>query len=139
MTHLHPDIADEQAYIEHAYDCLETSRKAAFRIRTLNEASMGGTFQARFERNAFDAQLVRRLEELELGASVCGKSHTFCFFENSAESATGANLFMFSGELTQKKQSIFLFPGDAAATVWQDADMGVRISGMPACDVDIVI
>jgi DNA helicase IV len=69
MTYQHPDIADEQAYIEHAYDCLETSRKAAFRIRTLNEASMGGTFQARFERNAFDAQLVRRLEELELGTA----------------------------------------------------------------------
>jgi DNA helicase IV len=69
MTYKHPDIADEQAYIEHAYDCLETSRKAAFRIRTLNEASMGGTFQARFERNAFDAQLVRRLEELELGTA----------------------------------------------------------------------
>ncbi len=67
MTQQHPDLADEQAYIEHAYDCLEASRKAAFRVRGLNEASMGGTFQARFERNAFDAQLVRRLEELELG------------------------------------------------------------------------
>jgi len=67
MTQQHPDLADEQAYIDHAYDCLETSRKAAFRVRGLNEASMGGTFQARFERNAFDGQLVRRLEELELG------------------------------------------------------------------------
>ena len=67
MTQQHPDLADEQAFIEHAYDCLETSRKAAFRVRGLNEASMGGTFQARFERNAFDGQLVRRLEELELG------------------------------------------------------------------------
>ncbi len=67
MTQQHPDLADEQAYIQHAYDCLESSRLAAFRIRGLNEASMGGTFQARFERNAFDEQLVRRLEELELG------------------------------------------------------------------------
>ena len=67
MTQQHPDLADEQAYIDHAYDCLETSRTAAFRVRGLNEASMGGTFQARFERNAFDGQLVRRLEELELG------------------------------------------------------------------------
>ncbi len=67
MSQHHPDLADEQAYIEHAYDCLETSRLAAFRVRGLNEASMGGTFQARFERNAFDEQLVRRLEELELG------------------------------------------------------------------------
>ena len=67
MTTNHPDLADEQAYIDHAYTCLETSRKAAFRVRGLNEASMGGTFQARFERNAFDEQLVRRLEALELG------------------------------------------------------------------------
>ncbi len=67
MTQQHPDIADEQAYIQHAYDCLESSRLAAFRVRGLNEASMGGTFQARFERNAFDEQLVRRLEDLELG------------------------------------------------------------------------
>ena len=69
MTQQHPDLADEQAYIDHAYDCLEASRVAAFRVRGLNEASTGGTFQARFERNAFDEQLVRRLEELELGDS----------------------------------------------------------------------
>lgn len=67
MTTNHPDLADEQAYIDHAYACLESSRKAAFRVRGLNEASMGGTFQARFERNAFDEQLVHRLESLELG------------------------------------------------------------------------
>ncbi len=67
MTQQHPDLAEEQAYIDHAYDCLESSRIAAFRVRTLNEASQGGTFQARFERNAFDEQLVRRLEDLELG------------------------------------------------------------------------
>ena len=47
----------------------EASREAAFRIRSLNEADTGGTFQARFERNAFDEALVKRLEELELGAS----------------------------------------------------------------------
>ena len=67
MTQKHPDLAEEQAYIDHAYDCLESSRIAAFRVRGLNEASQGGTFQARFERNAFDEQLVRRLEELKLG------------------------------------------------------------------------
>jgi len=67
MTQQHPDLADEQAHIDHCYACLESSRMAAFRVRGLNEASTGGTFQARFERNAFDEQLVRRLEELELG------------------------------------------------------------------------
>lgn len=63
----HPDFADEQAYIDHAYDCLESSRLAAFKIRNMNEADMGGTFQARFERNAFDGAVVRRLEDLDLG------------------------------------------------------------------------
>ncbi len=67
MSQQHPDLADEQAFIDHAYSCLEASRDAAFRIRSLNEADTGGTFQARFERNAFDEALVKRLEELELG------------------------------------------------------------------------
>lgn len=67
MTQQHPDFADEQAYIDHAYECLETSRLAAFKIRDMNEADMGGTFQARFERNAFDNAVVKRLEDLNLG------------------------------------------------------------------------
>src|SRR4051812_50128849 len=67
MTQHHPDLADEQAYIDHAYDCLEQSRKAAWRLRDLNEADLGGTFQARFERNAFDEALLKRLADLDLG------------------------------------------------------------------------
>src|SRR5687767_11146275 len=67
MTQHHPDLADEQAYIDHAYDCLEQSREAAWRLRDLNEADLGGTFQARFERNAFDEALIKRLADLELG------------------------------------------------------------------------
>ena len=68
MTQQHPDLADEQAYIDHAYDCLgRRAVSAALRIRDLNEADLGGTFQARFERNAFDEALVKRLDDLELG------------------------------------------------------------------------
>ena len=67
MTQHHPDLADEQAYIDHAYDCLEQSREAAWRLRDLSEADLGGTFQARFERNAFDEALLRRLTDLDLG------------------------------------------------------------------------
>src|SRR5687767_15921867 len=67
MTQHHPDLADEQAYIDHAYDCLEQSREAAWRLRDLNEADLGGTFQARFERNAFDEALLNRLADLDLG------------------------------------------------------------------------
>ena len=67
MTQHHPDLADEQAYIDHAYDCLDNSRAAAWKLRDLNEADLGGTFQARFERNAFDEALVKRLTDLDLG------------------------------------------------------------------------
>ena len=68
MTQHHPDLADEQAYIDFAYDCLEESRSAAWRIRDLSgEGQMGGTFQARFERNAFDEAVIKRLTDLDLG------------------------------------------------------------------------
>lgn len=69
MTHSHPDLADEQKFIDHAYECLEWSRSDAWKLRDMNEASMGGTFQARFERNAFDEALINRLEQLDLGDS----------------------------------------------------------------------
>lgn len=67
MSQHHPDLAAEQAYIDHAYACLEQSRQDAWRIRSLNEADTGGTFQARYERNAFDEQLITRLTTLDLG------------------------------------------------------------------------
>ncbi len=67
MTQHHPDLSAEQAYIDHAYDCLESSRQAAWKLRDLTEADLGGTFQARFERNAFDEALVKRLIDLDLG------------------------------------------------------------------------
>ena len=66
MTQLHPEIADEQQFVDHAYECLESSRSAAENAR-MHEADLGGTFQARFERNAVDEALVKRLVELDLG------------------------------------------------------------------------
>ncbi len=69
MTALHPDLDAEQSYIDHAYDCLERTREAAWKLRTLNEADLGGTFQARFERNAFDEALIKRLADLDLGTA----------------------------------------------------------------------
>jgi DNA helicase IV len=82
MTQMHPDLADEQAYIDHAYDCLESSRDAAWRMRDLSEADLGGTFQARFERNAFDGAVVKRLADLDLGDA----SLVFGRIDRSAES-----------------------------------------------------
>ncbi len=67
MTEQHPDLADEQAYIDHAYECLERSRTDAWKLRQLSEATLGGTFQARYERDVFDEALVNRLTKLDLG------------------------------------------------------------------------
>jgi DNA helicase IV len=67
MTQQHPDLPEEQAYIDHAYECLEQSRSDAWKLRELSEATLGGTFQARYERDVFDEALVNRLTKLDLG------------------------------------------------------------------------
>ena len=46
----HPDLTAEQAYIDHAYACLESTREAATRLTSMVEVGRGGTEQARFER-----------------------------------------------------------------------------------------
>lgn len=67
MTAQHPDFDEEQAYIDRAYDCLARSREDALKLRGHTEAGTGGTYQNRFERNAFDDALVKRLTDLDLG------------------------------------------------------------------------
>ena len=67
MTHQHPDLANEQAFIDHAYQCLETSRTDAWKLRNIHEGTLGGTVQARYERDVFDETLVNRLTQLDLG------------------------------------------------------------------------
>jgi DNA helicase IV len=65
MSH-HPDLADEQSYIDFAYECLERSRQDAWRLRELTEVGSGGTHQARYERDVFEEALVSRLTQLDL-------------------------------------------------------------------------
>jgi DNA helicase IV len=89
MTQQHPDLADEQAFIDHAYECLDTSREAAWRMRNMTEADLGGTFQARFERNAFDEALIKRLADLDLGDA----SLVFGRIDRSAESPGAVESF----------------------------------------------
>src|SRR3954469_3438867 len=67
MTHQHPDLEEEQAYIDHAYSCLEKSRADAWKLRNIHEGTLGGTVQARYERDVFDETLVNRLTQLDLG------------------------------------------------------------------------
>jgi DNA helicase IV len=66
LTQQHPELEAEQAYVDFAYDCLEATKSAAWRLRDLHEPDLGGTMQARFERNAIDEALVKRLNELDL-------------------------------------------------------------------------
>lgn len=69
MTQNHPEIAAEQEFIEHAYECLEQTRAHALQMRTLHEGTLGGTFQARYERDAVDENVFNRLTQLDLGDS----------------------------------------------------------------------
>ncbi len=63
----HPELASEQAYVDHAYECLETARQSVTRLESMVEVGQGGTEQARFERDVIWDAVAHRLKELELG------------------------------------------------------------------------
>jgi DNA helicase IV len=63
----HPDLAAEQAYIDHAYDSLEEARRTATRLRSMVEVGKGGTEQARWEREMIEENIAARLDYLNLG------------------------------------------------------------------------
>ena len=67
MTQHHPHLAAEQEFIDFAYECLARSRDDAWRMRDLHEGTLGGTFQARYERDVFDEAVFNRLTQLDLG------------------------------------------------------------------------
>jgi DNA helicase IV len=62
----HPELADEQAYLDHAFVCLEESRRAVLRLRDLAEGGRGGTHQARYERDVIEDEVRSQLADLEL-------------------------------------------------------------------------
>ena len=63
----HPDLAAEQAYIDHAYDSLDDARRTATRLRSMVEVGKGGTEQARWEREMIEENIAARLDYLNLG------------------------------------------------------------------------
>jgi DNA helicase IV len=63
----HPDLAAEQAYIDHAYDSLDEARRTATRLRSMVEVGKGGTEQARWEREMIEENIAARLDYLNLG------------------------------------------------------------------------
>jgi len=65
----HPELSAEQAYVDHAYECLESARGRAQRLRTMVEVGKGGTEQARWEREMIEGNIATRLTQLDLGES----------------------------------------------------------------------
>ena len=63
----HPELEVEQAYIDHAYECLERARAKAASMREGVEDEAGGTFQNRYERDVVWERVGVRLHQLELG------------------------------------------------------------------------
>lgn len=63
----HPELAAEQAYVDHAYECLDESRTRARSLRSMVEVGKGGTEQARWEREMIEGNVAHRLAQLELG------------------------------------------------------------------------
>ncbi|HEY6533265.1 MAG TPA: UvrD-helicase domain-containing protein [Acidimicrobiales bacterium] len=91
----HPELATEQAYIDHAYACLESSRQAATRLTSMVEVGRGGTEQARFEREVIYDTVVNRLSQLQLGdAALC-----FGRIDRVAESPDGVTERFYIGRL----------------------------------------
>jgi DNA helicase IV len=81
----HPDLDAEQAYIDHAYECLDATRTAASRMRTMVEVGRGGTEQARFEREVIYDTMLSRLAQLDVGeAALC-----FGRIDRAAEAGDG--------------------------------------------------
>lgn len=63
----HPELEAEQAYVDHAYECLERTRREVEAMRGSVEGGRGGTFQSRFERDVMWDRVDARLAQLELG------------------------------------------------------------------------
>lgn len=72
MTDTHPELATEQAHIDHAHQRLDESRDEALRLKNMVEVGKGGTNQARWEREIINENIANRLNQLELGErSLC--------------------------------------------------------------------
>jgi DNA helicase IV len=63
----HPDLAAEQAHVDHAYERLEAMRSAAAEMLRTAFGERGGTFQAVTERDIRVRTSLNRLEQLQLG------------------------------------------------------------------------
>lgn len=63
----HPELEAEQSYMDHAFACLEETRRKVEAMREDASDARGGTHQNRFERDVIWEQVGQRLQQLELG------------------------------------------------------------------------
>src|SRR6202035_3832673 len=82
----HPDLAAEQAHVDHAYKRLEAMRAAAADMLRAAFGERGGTFQAVTERDIRVRTSLNRLEQLQLGR----ESLVFGRIDRRATDAAGA-------------------------------------------------
>ncbi|MEZ5238677.1 MAG: AAA family ATPase [Microthrixaceae bacterium] len=63
----HPEFESEQAYIDHAHECLEANRAEVAAMRDATEGGRGGTYQNRYERDVMWDRVDARLSQLDVG------------------------------------------------------------------------
>ena len=61
------ELEAEQAWVDHAYACLEDARRRALGLRRLSEVGPGGTHQARLESEVAEETIRARMAQLEVG------------------------------------------------------------------------
>ncbi|MGH9099966.1 MAG: HelD family protein, partial [Acidimicrobiales bacterium] len=65
---VHPDLEEEQAYLDRAYEGLEVMREDASRmLQSVLDVGRGGTFQSRTERDIVVRTSLARLAQLDIG------------------------------------------------------------------------
>ena len=68
----HPELEQEQAYLDRAHARLLEARDEAVRLKNMVEVGQGGTNQARWEREVINEQIANRLGDLDIGErSLC--------------------------------------------------------------------
>ncbi|GIU84413.1 MAG: DNA helicase [Acidimicrobiales bacterium] len=93
MTQVHPELEAEQRYIDHAYECLEATRRAASRLGEAVDVTTGGTNQARFERDVLWDTMIQRLTQLDLG------ERALCFGRIDRETDDGGTETFYIGRV----------------------------------------
>ncbi|MFW2383683.1 MAG: HelD family protein [Acidimicrobiales bacterium] len=83
----HPELAAEQAFLDHALRRLEETKKEAIQLQTMVEVGAGGTNQARWEREVIHENIANRLNSLELG------QRSLCFGRIDQDEAAGGGAF----------------------------------------------